>query len=168
MPLDAKSFDFGWPGLEVWEFKNIQIEPFVIQGHGPRLLKPSNYRFLNIKTSNSKLLTSWDHALYPKSFDLEAKGVRRFQRSEVQRLNPGARAEVTNSNPESLKSRVPKFRVRRTWTLMSSGLNSEFHELEPWSIQGSSSSSTRTLNSEFMSSIVCELWNSWTKGSRVR
>ncbi len=34
--LDAKSFDLGWPpGLEVWGSKNIQIEAFTIQGHGP-------------------------------------------------------------------------------------------------------------------------------------
>ena len=32
MPLDAKSFDLGWPpGLEVYESKNIQIETFAIQ-----------------------------------------------------------------------------------------------------------------------------------------
>ena len=62
MPLDAKSFDLGWPpGLEVWESKNIQIEAFSIQGNGPRMLKSSNSMFLDPKTSNSKLLTFWGH-----------------------------------------------------------------------------------------------------------
>ena len=63
MPLDGKSFD-----LDVFGFPNLQpggpsqIEAFSIQGHGPRMLKPSNSMFLDPKTSNSKLLTFWGHA----------------------------------------------------------------------------------------------------------
>ena len=53
---DVKKFD-----LEVWESMNIQIEAFSIQGHGPRMLKASNRRFLDPQTSDSKLLTSWGH-----------------------------------------------------------------------------------------------------------
>ena len=72
--LDAKSFDLGWPpGLEVWRSKNVQIEAFTIQGHGPRMLKPWNSRFWGPKTSNSKVLTSWGHlsgCMDAKTFDL--------------------------------------------------------------------------------------------------
>ena len=56
MSQDVKIFD-----LEVWATKNIQIEAFSIQGHGPRMLKALNSMFLDSKTSNSKLLTSCGH-----------------------------------------------------------------------------------------------------------
>ena len=57
MPQDVEIFDF-----EVWESKNIKTGAFNIQGHDPRILKALNSKFLDPKTSNSKLLTSWGHA----------------------------------------------------------------------------------------------------------
>ena len=76
MPLDAKSFDLGWPlVLENWKSKPpnreaSQIEAFTIHGHGPRMLKASNSKFLDPKTSNSKLLPSRGWPQDVKSFDL--------------------------------------------------------------------------------------------------
>ena len=54
MPLDAKSFKF-----EVFRPQELEFETFSIQGHDLRMLKASNSMFLDPKTSNSKLLTSW-------------------------------------------------------------------------------------------------------------
>ena len=87
-PQDAKTFefeslrpqDFEFETFEIlgqcscmlkvsWEFKNVPIEAFSSQGHGPRMSKPSNVKFLDPKTSNSKLLTSWAMRLDAKSFD---------------------------------------------------------------------------------------------------
>ena len=56
MSLDAKNFD-----LDVFGFPNPKIEDFNTLGHGPRMFKAWNSRFLDPKTSNSELLTSWGH-----------------------------------------------------------------------------------------------------------
>ena len=58
MSLDARNFDLNFFGCP-----NIQIEAFIsIQGHGPKMLKALNSKFLDPKTSNSELFASWGHA----------------------------------------------------------------------------------------------------------
>ena len=56
-----------------------QIEAFRTQGHDPRVLKRPISRSQDLKTSNSKLLTSWGPCLHGRSFNLDVFGLPIFQ-----------------------------------------------------------------------------------------
>ena len=83
MSQDVKIFD-----LEVWGSKNIQIEAFSIQGHGPRMLKSSIWRFGNPKTSKSKLLASRGMAPGCENLRFEGLGIQKHPNRSF--YHPGA------------------------------------------------------------------------------
>ena len=83
MSQDVKIFD-----LESWEFKNMQIKAFSIQGHGPMMLKVSNRRFWDVKTCHSKLLTSLGSAPDAKIFDFDVYGFPNLRIEAVNILGP--------------------------------------------------------------------------------
>ena len=70
---DVKIFDLegNAPGTKKFRSKSSILRFGESQGHGISMLKALNSKFLNQKTSNSKLLTSWAMSQDIKIFDLE-------------------------------------------------------------------------------------------------
>ena len=96
MLLDAKSFDLdalrmlkSWPpGLEVWEYKNMEIEAFTIQGHGTRMLKHSNWRLFEFQDLKFEIFNILGPCLWMlKAFIWDDSPVWRFENPKTSKSN---------------------------------------------------------------------------------